>query len=199
MLVEIPDPAVILGVIAAFVIGLGGFYAYYKIRPFVKISSVVDDSSQAERLEYYERQLIDMKIRLDALEMQGIEQKTEDPSLELKEFLGKLVKQQVNVKEEVNPMPKQTPEEQRPTKSTPDTDYNDITDQVLHLITTKNMTSRDIQTALKKSREHTSRLLKKLFDEGYVDRNTKSKPYTYSITDKGREKIKVFESNLTVV
>ena len=48
------------------------------------------DSSQAERLEYYERQLIDMKIRLDALEIQGIEQKTEDPNLELKQFLEKL-------------------------------------------------------------------------------------------------------------
>ena len=34
------------------------------------------DVSQTERLEYYERQLIDMKIRLDALEIQGIEQES---------------------------------------------------------------------------------------------------------------------------
>ena len=81
MLVEIPDPEVILGVILAFIVGLGGLYTYYKIRPFVKSRSEMVDASQSERLEYYERQLIDMKIRLDALEIQGIEQKSEDPNL----------------------------------------------------------------------------------------------------------------------
>ena len=53
------------------------------------------DASQTERLEYYERQLIDMKIRLDALEIQGIEQKVEDPNLELKQFLEKLAKNEI--------------------------------------------------------------------------------------------------------
>ena len=60
---------------------------------------------------------------------------------------------------------------------------------VLHLITDKAMTSRDIQITLKKSREHTSRLMKKLFEDGYVQRNTNSKPYTYAITEKGITKI----------
>jgi len=58
-------------------------------------------------------------------------------------------------------------------------------DYVLHLITNKAMTSRDIQITLKKSREHTSRLMKKIFEDGYVQRNTETKPYTYSITEKG--------------
>ena len=54
------------------------------------------DASQAERLEFYEKQLIDMKIRLDALEIQGIEQKVDDdPNLELKKFLEKLAKNDV--------------------------------------------------------------------------------------------------------
>ena len=81
MLVEIPDPEVILSVILAFFVGLGGLYAYYKIRPFIKSSSELSSPSQDERLEYYERQLIDMKIRLDALEIQGIEQKNDDPNI----------------------------------------------------------------------------------------------------------------------
>ena len=38
----------------------------------------------------------------------------------------------------------------------------------------------------KKSREHTSRLMKKLFESGLVERNTETKPYTYSITEKGK-------------
>ena len=51
---------------------------YIKVRPLVKTRSDVFDASQAERLEYYERQLIDMKIRLDAIEIQRIEQKVEE-------------------------------------------------------------------------------------------------------------------------
>ena len=64
MLVEIPDPEVILGVILAFLIGLGGLYGYHKVRPFIKSKNEISDLLQSERLEYYERQLIDMKIRL---------------------------------------------------------------------------------------------------------------------------------------
>jgi len=73
MLVEIPDPEVILGVILAFLVGLVGFYVFYKARPFIKSRSEMVDVSQSERLEYYERQLIDMKIRLDAIEILGVE------------------------------------------------------------------------------------------------------------------------------
>ena len=60
------------------------------------------------------------------------------------------------------------------------------------------MTSRDIQITLKRSREHTSRLMKKLFEDGYVQRNTESKPYTYSITEKGKAKIDDLQSEPTI-
>jgi len=190
MLIEIPEPEVILGVILAFLVGLGGLYLLYKVRPLIKTRNETFDASQSERLEYYERQLIDMKIRLDALEIQGIEQKTEDPNLELKQFLEKLAKNESQEKqvEEINQS------EVIPEKlvSTPRiTSINNVnpTDYVLHLITNKAMTSRDIQITLKRSREHTSRLMKKLFESGYVQRNTETKPYTYSITEKGKVKI----------
>lgn len=188
MLIEIPEPDVILSVILAFIIGLGGLYLYYKVRPFIKTSHNID-SSQAELLEYYERQLIDMKIRLDAIELQGIEPKTQDPNIELKQFLEKLAKNQEErtIKEpEIRPEVIQEP---KIIENIPEFDQNDITEHVLHLITNKSMTSRDIQMALKRSREHTSRMMKKLFDDGLVKRNTKTKPYTYSITDKGLERI----------
>lgn len=191
MLVEIPEPEIILGVILAFLIGLGGLYGYYRIRPFVKSRNEITDSSQTERLEYYERQLIDMKIRLDALEIQGIEQKTEeDPNLELKQFLEKLAKNE-GVKESIKEV-KQTEKIPEKIESVPEIsniERLNPTDYVLHLITNKSMTSRDIQITLKRSREHTSRLMKKLFEDGYVQRNTESKPYTYSITEKGKLKV----------
>ena len=196
MLVEIPDPEVILGVILAFIVGVVGLYAFFKIRPFVKTKSEIFDASQAERLEYYERQLIDMKIRLDALEIQGIEQKVEDPNLELKQFLEKLAKNEVQERPvEVVSQPEIVPEKVISTPSIPNVVPTNPIDYVLHLITNKAMTSRDIQITLKKSREHTSRLMKKMFEDGYVQRNTESKPYTYSITEKGMAKVDKIEAN----
>ena len=197
MLIEIPEPDVILAVIIAFVVGLVGLYSYYKIRPFIKTKSEMIDSSQLERLEYYERQLIDMKIRLDSMEMQGVEQKKEDPTLEIKQYLEKLTKNQQVIE---NPVisPKKTEDlskEPKTIQRMPNLDHNNATDYVLHLITNKAMTSRDIQITLKRSREHTSRLMKKLYDDGFVQRNTSTKPYTYSITNKGKEKIEAIQSN----
>jgi len=198
MLVEIPDPDVILGVILAFLVGIGALFAYYKIRPMIKTSQI-DDESQAERLEYYERQLIDMKIRLDALEIDGEESKLGDSNLELKQILEKLTQNEAKEKpievkksEIISEQPQNEPISSK-------IDHNNPIDYVLHLITNTPMTSRDIQITLKRSREHTSRLMKKLFEDGYVNRNTGSKPYTYSISEKGKEKIGLLETNPTIV
>ena len=200
MLVEIPDPEVILGVILAFLLGLGGLYLFFKVRPFIKSSSDIADPTQTERLEYYERQLIDMKIRLDALEIQGVEENPIDPNLELKQFMEKLVK----TKEPENQIEviKDTEvvlEKQVSTPNMTSIEHVSPTDNVLHLITNKAMTSRDIQITTKRSREHTSRLMKKLFESGLVQRNTETKPYIYSITEKGKSKVEDVVSNPTVV
>ena len=190
MLVEIPEPEIILGVILAFLVGLIGLYVYNKVRPFLKSKNELS-ISQTERLEYYEKQLIDMKIRLDSLEIQGIEQRT-DPNLELKQFLERLAKNEIQERKvEESNKSKIIPKKSTFRPSVRDIDHTNPTDFVLHLITNKAMTSRDIQVTLKRSREHTSRLMKRLFENGYVQRNTETKPYTYSITEKGKEKIEV--------
>jgi len=196
MLIEIPEPEVILSVILAFIVGIIGLYAYFKIRPFVKTKNEELDVSQTERLEFYEKQLIDMKIRLDALEIQGIEQKIEDPNLELKQFIEKLAKNEVHEKViEAGIKPEIIPEKVSTMPKIPNITPINPVDYVLHLITHKSMTSRDIQITLKKSREHTSRLMKKLFEDGFVQRNTESKPYTYSISKKGMEKVEQIKVN----
>jgi len=199
MLIEIPDPEVILGVILAFLIGLGGLYFFFKIRPFIKSSSDVTDPTQVERLEYYERQLIDMKIRLDSLEIQGVEENPIDPNLELKQFIEKLVESREPEKEiEVVREPEIVLEKQISTPNLSNIEPVSPVDYVLQLITNKAMTSRDIQITTKRSREHTSRLMKKLFESGLVQRNTETKPYSYSITEKGKEKINDIASDQVV-
>ncbi len=181
MLVEIPDPEIILGIIAAFLIGVFGLYLFIKIKPYVKFKPAMNDPSHFERLEFYERQLIDMKIRLDALGLEDYSTKLYHPvpEIERDEYTSNK-NERAHHKEIV-----EDPQEQR----VPNMGYQNATDYVLKLITSKPMTSRDIQITLGRSREHTSRLMKKLFDDGYVKRNTNSKPYTYSITNKGKEKL----------
>ena len=200
MLVEIPDPEVILGVILSFMLGLGGLYLFFKVRPFIKSNSDIADPTQTERLEYYERQLIDMKIRLDALEIQGVEENPIDPNLDLKQFVQKLIEIKEPEKQiKMIKDPEVVLEKQVSTPNMTSIEHVSPTDYVLHLITNKAMTSRDIQITTKRSREHTSRLMKKLFESGLVQRNTETKPYIYSITEKGKSKVEDVVSNPTVV
>lgn len=58
-------------------------------------------------------------------------------------------------------------------------------ESILRMLETP-LTSREIQRKISKSREHTSRLLKKLYSENIVIRDESAKPYKYKITDEGR-------------
>ena len=49
------------------------------------------------------------------------------------------------------------------------------------------LTSREIQRRINKSREHTSRLLKKLYSENIVMRDGSTRPFKYKITNEGRK------------
>ena len=58
---------------------------------------------------------------------------------------------------------------------------------ILKLLQETPKNAREIQYNVGKTREHISRLMKKLHDEGLVDRNMNTKPFTYKITDEGRK------------
>ena len=182
MLVEIPDPNVILGVILPIFVGLFSLFAYLKIRQIS--GSNAQNKAEMERLEFYERQLIDMKIRLDAIDIESISNTPEIP----RNFAGfeDRIHQSVptaTVREE-----KSVPVTTQP-RRTPNMSLDNTVEVVLGLITDRPMTSRDIQITLGKSREHISRTMKKLFEDGYVERNIRTKPYSYSIPQKGRQKL----------
>src|SRR5437879_11023420 len=68
MLVEIPDVGVILSVLGSFVIGLVVVVIYNIIKPRLSMESK-NTKILTDRLQYYENLLIDMKIRLNSLEL----------------------------------------------------------------------------------------------------------------------------------
>lgn len=58
--------------------------------------------------------------------------------------------------------------------------------RVLSLLAGGPKTSAQIKEEVGRSREHTARLMKGLFDRGLVIRNDRNKPYVYELTDTGR-------------
>ncbi len=58
--------------------------------------------------------------------------------------------------------------------------------RVLRMLVDGPRSSAEIKERVGKSREHTARLMKSLFDRGLVVRNDRNKPYVYEITDIGR-------------
>ena len=238
MLIEIPDPEMILSVGVAFGVGILGLFVWSKFRSVS--ASKPDKSEDSERLEYYERQLIDMKIRLDAIDMEHITFKSnsqlnsndqipqiqaqnpgfqaqnpgfqaqnpqaqtinaytqpeimqnppQNPSFQAQNPQNEIQNQQIQPQNpQVVPEQYQENHIENHAGRQPNLGFDTVVEKVLGLITTRSMTSRDIQMTLGRSREHTSRLLNRLYKDGLVDRNTNSKPFSYIITEKGREKI----------
>jgi len=238
MLIEIPDPEMILSIGVAFGVGILGLFVWSKFRS-VSASKPVK-SEDSERLEYYERQLIDMKIRLDAIDMEHITFKSnsqlnsndqipqnlpqnqgfqvENSGFQVQNSQAQTMNgyqrqeiiqnppqnqrfqpqnQQNEIQnQQIQPQNLQTASEpqqenhiENHTGRQPNLGFDTVVEKVLGLITSRPMTSRDIQMTLGRSREHTSRLMNRLYKDGLVDRNTSSKPFSYIITEKGREKI----------
>ena len=210
MLIEIPDPEMILSVGVAFGVGILGLFVWSKFRSVS--ASKPDKSEDSERLEYYERQLIDMKIRLDAIDMEHITFKS-NSQLNSNDQIPQIQAQNQGFQaqnlsfqaqnpqnelqnQQIQPQNSQAASEQHQENHVenhvgrqPNLGFDTVVEKVLGLITSRPMTSRDIQMTLGRSREHTSRLMNRLYKDGLVDRNTNSKPFSYIITEKGREKI----------
>ena len=182
MLVEIPDLDVIFGLVLAFIGGLFTLFVYSRL----KADSASNDKTKAdsERLEFYEKQLIDLKIKLDAIDLENLSFSQEVPQ----NIVKNEEKPVQSVEKHVQIMPEQVTIPTR-VERTPNMSSGDIVEAVLRLITDKSRTSRDIQITLGKSREHISRTMKKMSDDGLVERNTNAKPYSYSITQNGRSKL----------
>jgi len=181
MLVEIPDPMVILGIVLGFLAGAVALFLYSKLRLIGSLQN--NNPSDNQRLEYYEKQFIDMKIRLDALNLDNEEPIGED---EMVKIQSEMVKSPSRKGRRSSAMVKK----RVPVSRIPNMSSEDSVKHVLKLITKKPMTSRDIEVTFGgRSREHVSRLMKKLFDDGLVERNTTNRPYTYSITDSGKKHI----------
>jgi hypothetical protein len=74
--------------------------------------------------------------------------------------------------------------------ATVEKEVNSTTDYIFKLLAERPRSSREVQLAIGRTREHTARLMKKLHGLGLVSRDINTKPFRYNITDAGRQMLK---------
>jgi len=66
---------------------------------------------------------------------------------------------------------------------------------VLDLLLAGSKSPIEVQRVLGKSREHVARIMKKMFDSGYVERDESKKPFVYGLTNSGKSLITVVKGS----
>lgn len=159
------DMETVLLVTLAYIIGIVSVMIFNRVRPSIGTQEAVE---YARQMKDYEDMLVDLKIRLDTLEIRTAE--TSQP-----------VSQHVSDASHNTKPPA--------IRRTLEQEGAGMVDYVLKLLVEGPKTSRQIEGLIGRSREHTARLMKKLFELGYVTRDMATKPYTYAITDAGKSGI----------
>jgi hypothetical protein len=130
------------------------------------------------RLRDYDRVIAELRSKMDIMEV-----KPQSPQVMTSQY------QQVSHQ----PQPHVAPVSEPVTvtqHATVEKEGNGTTDYILKLLADKPRTSREVQLAVGRTREHTARLMKKLHDSGLVSRDVNAKPFRYNITDEGLERLK---------
>ncbi|MDF2736749.1 MAG: uncharacterized protein K0S93_605 [Nitrososphaeraceae archaeon] len=63
---------------------------------------------------------------------------------------------------------------------------------ILKILLKESLSSNDIKNAIGRTREHTARLMKKLYDLKFVDRDITTKPFKYRLTEQGKKYIEEY-------
>jgi DNA-binding transcriptional ArsR family regulator len=154
------------------------------------INSVI--SNYLAKSRYFEKQLAQLHVRMDQIESQLDKGDKSDPNM----ITG--ISSTSRDKIDIISHDRASPNDIRNQNVTDEGDksviasqpyskgYSDVTEYVLNLLIQKPLTSKELQHIIGRSREHTSRLLKKLYESELVYRDFSSRPFRYSITDEGR-------------
>jgi len=102
---------------------------------------------------------------------------------DLKVGLGNLSKAQEELKQQAAILPEVQMETAIPIKR--ERALAPLTETELHVLeliaTSGEKTAPEVRTVIKLTREHTARLLKKLYEEGYLERHSEKAPYAYRV------------------
>ena len=147
----------------------------------IEVAALVSEFSQ--RLKRLEEGLIDQKVKQEILELRferrhGITDRVERGTSDIRRMV-------------TDPIMARPPVSRKPGTSAAKSSQNRLGNtecDVLRMVMEGGgrLTAREIQQRIAKTREHTARMLNSLFRDGLVERDMSVRPYSYAITDQGR-------------
>jgi predicted transcriptional regulator len=194
------DMHTLLLVVVSFFCGVAIILSYKAVKFFKHNNSslknaIVDNriKQYADKLQVYDKAIADLQFKVDMLEMskrtnlisRDIDNKKDISERDSERDIDMISQNDVII-EESTEKPAQTHT------------YIDTLEQILLLLKEKPMTTRQIQERVRKTREHTSRIMNGLYHSGFVIRDTSSKPFKYSITDTGLRHLHDLHNDLNV-
>ena len=176
------DSDFVISGIFAFLLGMVSMTAYTRLKTIFEERQYKANGEVVEAvvLEYtrrlcdYDKAIAELRTKVDVMEMRA-----QPP--------------QVVSQHPSQPQPHVAPVSEPVTitqHATIEREVNGTTDYILKLLIERPRTSREVQLAIGRTREHTARLMKKLHDLGLVSRDITTKPFRYNITDAGQEMLK---------
>jgi predicted transcriptional regulator len=202
---------ILIPIIVPFLVGLTFGFTYNrisvnigKIIPKVhKNTSVINaiTSEYARRMEKYDSAIADLRVRLDVIELQNqkhlltqqLHSTESTPSVTLVDASHD---QSHDQSQHPSFHAYHRPKREEPLReisgdvSDPNDVQNGTAEYVLKLLDGRSMTSKEVQHAIGRSREHTSRLMKRLCEYGFITRDSNNKPFTYALAEAGQLRLK---------
>lgn len=196
-MLEFFDTNIVIYALVPFLLGALVMLIYYRIKSQFKASNlanieVIDTiiSQYNHRQDQYEGIINELKIKTELLESKI--SKKPDNIKNINHAIDDSTSQQISqYSEERNELSElsRVITESNDVKMTASDEYfhtGDTLEIILKLLLNGPLTSREIQRGIRRTREHTSRVMKKLYELKYVDRDINHKPFRYNITDLGR-------------
>ena len=195
----------IIPIIISYTVGVVSVISYIKLKKSIQsllnkeektIKSII--SEYTHRLNNYDKAIAELRVRIDTMELRATQHDTSSISPHIDIDNTKSYKQNTTTSQHESQLERPhnhistvsnlvTVTQPASTISSRLSDsYNGTMDFILKMLMEKPRTSREIQHSVGRTREHTSRLMKKLYDSKLVIRDSNSKPFKYSITDAGR-------------
>jgi hypothetical protein len=197
---------ILVYVIVPFIIGMASVMVYKKFR--VLFFSVYDEdmiveaivSEYTRRLENYEKAIADLRVKMELMEFRlPPQQLSQEKSTSINEsIISSPIHRDISLSasqpqsqsyhnlSEKDPILKTQETRFSISRTNPPEMQNGTMDYILKLLNEKPRTSREVQYAIGRTREHTSRLMKRLYESNLVGRDSNTKPFKYAITAAGR-------------
>lgn len=152
--------------------------SYYLPR-LIKLNNSIQEASDIignivielrNRMNNQDKKVMDQEVKLEIMELRLI--KSLQPPL--REF--SIMKKSIKVEEKM-------PEEVKPDNRVLDIKekLTDTEEEILKILSQREYTATELQVVINKTREHTSRMLKRLFKYRYIERDERKRPYVYRL------------------